>query len=142
MSSGTNLGATIRHAVAACWRGSGGQARIDQPSGRVLDHTLADAVLCRADSSSAREQVRRDMLCMMQRFSIDPEHVPAGYRQALRDAEQVCARCLAVSRCQLLLYGQLSEDVPRSFCPSAGLYDEIALAQQQARAARDERATA
>jgi hypothetical protein len=141
MTSGTNVAAAVSQAAVGYWQGWRRQAPIDQPVEPTPDHMLADAVLGRADPTSAREQVHYDILRMMQRFGIDPEQVPSEYWHALRDAERVCAHCLVVSRCQRWLYGQLSEDAPRSFCPSAALYEKIAVAQQQARAS-DEPLTA
>jgi hypothetical protein len=37
-----------------------------------------------------------------------------------------------VGRCQHWFHGRLSDDAPRSFCPNAELYEEIAASQQQA----------
>lgn len=132
MSSGTNLGRTVTQAAMRWWQAGRRQARSDQPLEDVSSRRLADAVLARADVISARDQVHHDMLRMMWYFGVNPEQVPPQFRDALRDAEQVCAQCLAVGRCQHWFHGPLSDDAPRSFCPNAELYEEIALSQQQA----------
>jgi hypothetical protein len=107
------------------------QPRNDQPHGDVSTRRLAEAALCRADIVSARDQVHRDMLRMMWHFNVDPSRVPARFWGALRDAEQACAHCVVVGRCQRCFHGLVSDDAPRSFCPNAELYEEIAASQQQ-----------
>lgn len=129
MSSEANLGKTVTHAVMAWGQTWRSQARNDQPPEGCRDRSLADAVLCRADPVSARDQVRRDMLRMMRHFDVD--HVPPQFWDALREAEQVCAQCLAVGRCQRWFHGQPGDDAPRSFCPNAQLYEQIAAGRQQ-----------
>lgn len=131
MSSGTELG-IVAQAAMRWWQARHGQARADKPPEKTSDHELADAILCRADVVSARDQVHRDMLRMMQYFSVDSAHIPPRFWGVLRDAEQMCARCLVVGRCQRWFHGRASEDAPRSFCPNAELYEEIAASQQRA----------
>lgn len=126
MSAGANLG---RNAIR-WWQRWRRQPRGDEPREDV--RRLADAVLARADVVSARDQVHHDMLRMMWYFSVNPGEIPPRFRDAVRDAEQVCAQCLAVGRCQHWFHGRLSDDAPRSFCPNAELYEKIALTQQQA----------
>ena len=132
MSSGANLGWTVTQTAMRWWQAWRRQARNDQPLEDVSNRRLADAVLSRADLVSARDQVHRDMLHMMWYFSVDPGQVPPRFSGALRDAEQLCAHCLVVGRCQHWFHGRLSDDAPRSFCPNAELYEEIAASQQQA----------
>ena len=132
MGSGANLGRTVTQ-IAMRWRQAWRrQAGNDQPLEDVSTRRLADAVLFRADLVSARDQVHHDMLRMMWYFSVNPGQVPPRFRGALRDAEQVCAHCLVVGRCQHWFHGRLCDDAPRSFCPNAELYKEIAASQQQA----------
>jgi hypothetical protein len=123
---------SLARALKLWWDGWLGRPHNDPPPKKFVDHTLADAVLSRADPTSVRDQVQRDMLRMMQHFSVDPAELPSRFSDALRDAERVCAHCLSVGRCQRWLHGQLSDGAPRSFCPNAQLYDEIAVSQQQA----------
>ena len=132
MGSGANLGRTVTQ-TAMRWRQAWRrQAGNDQPLEDVSTRRLADAVLFRADLVSARDHVHHDMLRMMWYFSVNPGQVPPRFRGALRDAEQVCAHCLVVGRCQHWFHGRLCDDAPRSFCPNAELYKEIAASQQQA----------
>jgi hypothetical protein len=114
------------------WQAWRKQPGTDQPHGEVSARRLAEAVLSRADVVSARDQVHHDMLRMMWYFGVDPGQVPPRFRDALPDAEQVCAHCLAVGRCQHWFHGRLSDDAPGSFCPNAELFEEIAASQQQA----------
>lgn len=132
MSAGANLGRTVTRTAARWWHRWRGQAGSDQPLEDVASRRLADAVLARADVVSARDQVHHDMLRMMWYFSVNPGEIPPRFRDAVRDAEQVCAQCLAVGRCQHWFHGRLSDDAPRSFCPNAELYEKIALSQRQA----------
>ena len=131
MSAGANLGRTVTRTVRRWWQAWRRQGRTDQPLADVASRKLADAALARADVISVRDQVHHDMLRMMWYFSVNPEQVPPQFRDALRDAEQVCAQCLAVGRCQHWFHGRLSDDAPRSFCPNAELYEQIARSQQQ-----------
>lgn len=131
MSSGTDLGRTVTLAAMRWWRARHEQTADDQPPEVISDHGLADAVLARADPVSARDQVDRDMLRMMRDFSVDSAHIPPRFWGVLRNAEQICARCLMVGRCQRWFHGRASDDAPRSFCPNAELYEEIAASQQQ-----------
>ena len=60
----------------------------DRPPKDFVDHTVADAVLSRADLNSARVQVRSDMSRMMRHFEVHPDRI----------APQLCrrsARCRA-----------------------------------------------
>ena len=132
MSAGANLGRTVIRTAMRWWHAWRRQTGSDQLPADVSNRRLADAVLARADVVSARDQVHHDMLRMMWYFSVDPAQVPPQLRDALRDAEQVCAHCLVVGRCQHWFHGRLSDDAPRSFCPNADLYEEIAASQQQA----------
>jgi hypothetical protein len=108
------------------------QPRSDQPPQDLTSRRLADAALARADVISARDQVHHDMLRMMWYFSVDPGQVPPRFREALRDAERFCAQCLVVGRCQHWFQGRLSDDAPRSFCPNAELFEDIAVSQRRA----------
>ena len=131
MSSGANLGRTVTQTAMRWWQAWRRQAGNDQPLEDVSTRRLADAVLFRADLVSARDQVHHDMLRMMWYFSVNPGQVPPRFRGALRDAEQVCAHCLVVGRCQHWFHGRLCDDAPRSFCPNAELYEEIAISQRR-----------
>ena len=130
MSSVANLRTAVTQAAMRWWQAWRKQPRNDQPLGDVSARRLAEAVLSRADVVSARDQVHHDMLRMMWHFGIDLTQVPPRFRDALRDAEQVCAQCLVVGRCQHWFHGRLSDNAPRSFCPNAELYEEIAASQQ------------
>ena len=132
MSPGAKLGRAVSQTATRWWQAWRRQARRDRPPDNGSGRRLAEAVLARADLISARDQVHRDMLRMMWYFSVDPGHVPPRFQDALRDAEEVCAQCLAVGRCQHWFHGRLSDDAPRSFCPNAELYEKIALGQRQA----------
>ena len=131
MSSGANLGRTVTQTAMRWWQAWRRQAGNDQPLEDVSTRRLADAVLFRADLVSARDHVHHDMLRMMWYFSVNPGQVPPRFRGALRDAEQVCAHCLVVGRCQHWFHGRLCDDAPRSFCPNAELYKEIAISQRR-----------
>jgi hypothetical protein len=128
MSSGAKWGRTVTQTAMRWWQAWRTQVRNDQPLEDVSNRRLADAVL---SGVSARDQVHHDMLRMMWYFSADPGQVPPRFWGALRDAEQVCAHCLVVGRCQRWFRGRLSDDAPRSFCANAELYEEIAVSQQQ-----------
>ena len=123
---------SLARALVIWWHGWRRRPHNEPPPKEFVDHSLADAILSRADPSSVRDQVQRDMLSMMQHFGVDPAELPSRFSGALRDAERVCAQCLAVGRCQRWLHGHPSDGTPRSFCPNAQLYDEIAVSQQQA----------
>lgn len=131
MSSGAYVGRTVTHAAMCWWRARHGQMPSNQPPEVISDHRLADAVLARADPASAGDQVHRDMLRMMWHFSVDPAQVPLRFWGVLRDAERICAQCLFVGRCQRWSHERASDDAPRSFCPNAELYEEIAASQRQ-----------
>jgi hypothetical protein len=137
MSSGANLATTVIETAMRRWQAWRKQRRSDQPPGDASARRLAEAVLSRADVISARDQVHHDMLRMMWYFSVDPEQITRQFRDALGDAEQICAHCLVVGRCQHWFHGRLSDDAPRSFCPNAELYEEIAASQQQAPGSRE-----
>ena len=136
MSSGVSLGSAVSQTAMRWWQAWRRQARSDEPFEDLSSRRLADAVLARADVVSARDQVHYDMLRMMWYFSINPGQVPTQFWGALREAEQVCAHCLMVGRCQHWFHGRLSDDAPRSFCPNAELYEEIAASQQSDRGPR------
>ena len=129
MSSDAKLGGSVTQTAMRWGQPWGTEARNEQRLEDVSKRRLADAVL---SGVSARDQVHHDMLRMMWYFSVDPGQVPPRFRDALRDAEQVCAHCLVVGRCQHWFHGRLSDDAPRSFCPNAELYEEIAASQRQA----------
>ena len=131
MSAGTSSGRRLTPAIRRWWQAWGRRTRGGQPLEDDSGRRLADAALARADVISARDQVHRDMLRMMWYFGVDPGQVPPRFREPLRDAERVCARCPAVGRCQHWFHGPLCDDAPRSFCPSAELYEEIARSQQR-----------
>lgn len=132
MNSGASLARTVTQTAMRWWQACHGEARNDRPTKGVASRRLADAVLSRADAVSARNQVHQDMLRMMRHFSVDPAQVTPQFSNALRDAEQLCAHCLVVGRCQHWLHGRPSDDAPRLFCPNAELYEEIAASQQRA----------
>jgi Family of unknown function (DUF6455) len=128
---GTGIGSLVR-ALALWWHAWRKRTHNERPPKEFVDHTRADAALSRADVDSARAQVRSDMLRMMRHVEVDPVRIAPGFGAALRDAEQVCAHCLVVGRCQRWLHGRLTDDAPRSFCPNAHLYEDIAISQKRA----------
>jgi uncharacterized protein YjiS (DUF1127 family) len=132
MSAGAKVGRTFTRTAMRWWQALRRQAGNERSLEEASSRRLADAVLARADVISARDQVHHDMLRMMWYFGVDPGQIPPRFRDALRDAERICAHCLAVGRCQHWFHGRLSDDAPRSFCPNAELYEKIALGQQQA----------
>jgi hypothetical protein len=129
MGASANSRRTLTPAVIRWWQAWRRRSRGDRPREDDSGRRLADAALARADVISARDQVHRDMLRMMWYFGVDPGQVPPRFREPLRDAERICARCPTVGRCQHWFHGPLGDDAPRSFCPSAELYEEIARAQ-------------
>jgi hypothetical protein len=126
MSSGAKSGGSVTQTAMRWGQPWGTEARSEQPLEDFSKRRLAEAVL---SGVSARDQVHHDMLRMMWYFSADPGQVAPRFWGALRDAEQVCAHCLVVGRCQRWFHGRLSDDDPRSFCPNAELYEEIADSQ-------------
>lgn len=83
--------------------------------------------------ATAREGGADDIRRMMARFGIEPQEVPEAFLAALRDAERVCAHCLAVRRCHRFLAAAEPRDAARLFCPNAALFDEIARALREDR---------
>jgi uncharacterized protein YjiS (DUF1127 family) len=131
MGSGTSWSAGLVRTLALWWQAWRKQTRSERRPERLVDRTLANAALARADVTSAPAQVRSDMSRMMRHFGVDPVRIAPGFGAALRGAERICANCLVVGRCQRWLHGQLSDDAPRSFCPNAQLYEDIAISQKR-----------
>ncbi|GBD44410.1 hypothetical protein HRbin40_01899 [bacterium HR40] len=88
---------------------------------------LAEIGLSASDVATARARSEREHEAMMRRFGIHRRLVPRAFLGALRDAERVCAHCLAVRRCRRFL---AHPDAPavgaRAFCPNAALFAQIA----------------
>lgn len=94
----------------------------------ALDACLRELGLPEDEMETARSGGEEDIRRMLARFGIDPEEVPPRFLAALRDAERVCAHCLAVRRCHRFLAAAEPRDSARLFCPNAALFDEIARA--------------
>ena len=123
---------SLVRALALWWHAWRKRTHNERPPKEVVDHTRADAALSRADVDSARAQVRSDMSRMMRHFEVDPVRIAPGFGAALREAERICAQCVAVGRCRRWFQRQPTDDAPRLFCPNAELYEDIAISQRRA----------
>lgn len=100
----------------------------------LIARDIAALGLSPAEISSARLGSEDDIGRMLQRFGLDPASLPHAYLAALRDAERVCAHCLAAERCQRFFAAPAGRDAARLFCPNAALFDQIATALRADRA--------
>lgn len=92
----------------------------------ALGACLRELGLPEDEVETARRGSEEDIRRMLARFGVDPDEVPPRFLAALRDAERVCAHCLAVRRCHRFLAAAEPRDSARLFCPNAALFDEIA----------------
>lgn len=137
MALGGTAWAKLRGLVAGWRRARWQRARDERLSGEMTERMLADAALSRADVGSLRHAARDDMSRMMAHFGADPADIPPEFRGTLRDAERVCAACLAVGRCRRWLHRHATDDAPRLFCPNAELFDDLAYSQRLRRRTDD-----
>ncbi len=107
------------------------EERRDEPE--ALGEALREAGLGEEDLATAREGSEEDLRRMMARFGLDPDHVPAAFVEALRDAERVCAHCLQVGRCHRYLAAEAPADDPHAFCPNAEFFDQMVAALRRSR---------
>ena len=128
---------SLARALVLWWHGWRRRADNDRPPKEFVDHTVADAVLSRADLDSARAQVRSDMSRMMRHFGGDPVRIAPSFAAAVRDAERICANCVLVGRCRRWFQRHPTDDAPRRFCPNAKLYEDIAISQKRAHQLND-----
>jgi hypothetical protein len=132
MGSGTGWSAGLARTLALWWQAWRKQARSERrPPEALVDRKLAEAALARADVDSAPAHVRSDMSWMMRHFGVDPARIAPSFGAALLGGERICANCPVVGRCQRWLYGQLTDDAPRLFCPNAQRYEDIAINQKR-----------
>lgn len=95
----------------------------------LVERTLADAAIDRHGLAYHRADSTDDMARMARHFGLEPKAVPEAYIGALRDAERICARCVALGRCRRW-QDEAMADAPRLFCPNAPLFDEVSGAQR------------
>jgi hypothetical protein len=73
---------------------------------------------------------------MLTHFSVDREKASEHRWSDLVHAERVCARCPNKDRCRRWFEWGVNNNAPNIFCPNAGLFHQIQLAQQRRMEAR------
>ena len=104
-----------------------------------LDDLLADAGIQRKDlftSFEGNTPRRRLMGRMLMHFGIDRKRASQHHWGDLVHAENRCARCLSMGRCQRWFDAHNTNIEPKTFCPNAALFEYIRSVQAQLAAAK------
>ena len=74
---------------------------------------------------------RQRMAKMIEHYRVNLDHATRYCWDALRHADEACAKCTNTKRCRNWCRWGVKNDAPRIFCPNAELFDEIALSDAE-----------